>query len=410
VRITAGTIILALLCTGLFSHLTLAAEMERVQPRVTIQRVETPPGIQPYRFWRLQYRSRRNGPLDVATLQQQAKSGATVPFWTSSITSPLDNVTYTTSMVGKDIASHASVDIQYVPIMLRLHFAGGVVLDPTATACGDNVGVATRFFNSPIFKPSGVVSNGVNVAAGADPAGVQLVNGFQRANFWATVKSTAYGVNLVPASLPVVVDVTAPRDAAVSQVTIQCGGASKTVPLGQIDINEYDAIIAKIIEADATPSQLPIVLTYNVVQTENGGCCILGYHSAIAVPDGTQTYAVGSYIDSGIFAGVDDIVVWAHEIGEWMNDPFVQASVPGGGAADLTPSWGHVGQVAGCEGNLEVGDPLSGTEFAIPTVDGFQYHTQDLAFVDWFYRTPPRGTGGKYSFLGTFTSVQGACK
>jgi hypothetical protein len=34
---------------------------------------------------------------------------------------------------------------------------------------------------------------------------------------------------------------------------------------------------------------------------------------------------------------------------------------------------------------------------------------QDLAFYDWFYRTQSHGTGGKFSFFGTFTGTQGTC-
>jgi hypothetical protein len=62
----------------------------------------------------------------------------------------------------------------------------------------------------------------------------------------------------------------------------------------------------------------------------------------------------------------------AHEIGEWMNDPF---------GNNPTPLWGHTGQVSGCQNNLEVGDPLTGT--IVPPVvmpNGFTYHLQELAF------------------------------
>lgn len=381
---------------------------KRVTPRMTVTSATTAPGTQSFGHWRAQYRMLKH-PLRVVALQQQAQAGATIPFWTASIKSPLDGATYTTSMVGSSPSTKTNVNVSYVPIVLRLHFPGGVVLDPTQTACGDTIAVSTRFFGSPLFQPIALQSNGVNVASGASGGAVQLVNGFQRANFWSTVRNSAYGVTLVAAGSPQIVDADAPSGSTVSQVTVQCGGAAKTVSLGQIDINAYDALIQSVIAGRATPSQLPIILTYNVVATDAGSCCILGYHSALPVAAGTQTYAVGSYIDSGIFSGVDDIVVWTHELAEWMNDPFAQASVPGGGSDDLTPPWGNVGQVAGCSNNLEVGDPLSGTEFALPVSGGFQYHTQDLAFVDWFYRTPARGTGGKYSFMGVFGSVQGAC-
>lgn len=116
-----------------------------------------------------------------------------------------------------------------------------------------------------------------------------------------------------------------------------------------------------------------------------------------------QTYANGAYTDPGIFSpGLQDIHVWVHELGELFNDPFIN---------NATPGWGHVGQVQGpfCQNNLEVGDPLTGTAFQVQ-YNGFTYHPQEMAFFDWFYRTPSHATERKYSFEGTFASAQPACK
>ncbi len=42
----------------------------------------------------------------------------------------------------------------------------------------------------------------------------------------------------------------------------------------------------------------------------------------------------------------------AYEVTEWANDPYVN---------NATPAWGGVGQTVGsCQGNFEVGDPLTG--------------------------------------------------
>jgi hypothetical protein len=48
--------------------------------------------------------------------------------------------------------------------------------------------------------------------------------------------------------------------------------------------------------------------------------------------------------------------------------------------------------VSGCQGNLEVGDPLSGHIYPI-VLNGFKYHVQDLAFFSWFYRHDATMTG-----------------
>ena len=306
-----------------------------------------------------------------------------------------------------------NTNITYVPIVARIHFPGGIVLDPTQPAnCDSGQSVSTRFFNSPLFVPQKFNSNGANVGYGIPVTGTeQLTNAFQRANFWRLIGGTPYGVNLVPSrSNPIVVDITAPSGSQAQSVTNSCG---KTVPLGLIDINAYDNLIANLATQYATPTQLPVVLSYNVVEYDTvvSNCCILGYHNAIPVPGGTQTYSVGAYMDAGVFSATADIGVWSHEIAEWMDDPFVQASVSGGGVDDLTPAWGHVGQVSGCQNNLEVGDPLSGTQFSTTGVGGFVYHYQDEAFMDWFYRTRSNGTGSRYSFQGVFSrsSLQPLC-
>jgi hypothetical protein len=74
-----------------------------------------------------------------------------------------------------------------------------------------------------------------------------------------------------------------------------------------------------------------------------------------------------------------------------------------------TPSWGHIGQQSGCQNNLEVADPLTGTLFEI-LAPHFTYHVQDLAFKSWFHGdTPSVGVNGWYSLFGTFRSAARPC-
>ena len=90
----------------------------------------------------------------------------------------------------------------------------------------------------------------------------------------------------------------------------------------------------------------------------------------------------------------------SHEVGEWQNDP---------DTINPTPAWGHIGQVSGCQSNLEVGDPLSGTTFN-DALGGFTYHPQELAFFSWFYHQKPSlGVNGWYSDQGTFKTFAKAC-
>src|SRR6266403_204715 len=76
------------------------------------------------------------------------------------------------------------------------------------------------------------------------------------------------------------------------------------------------------------------------------------------------------------------------------------------------PAWGHPGQVPGSQNNLEVGDPLTGTN--IPPVkgaNGFTYHLQELVFFSCFYGAPSIAVNNWFSDNNTFTSDAGpVCK
>ncbi|MGE5110502.1 MAG: hypothetical protein ACM3JB_06580 [Acidobacteriaceae bacterium] len=152
-----------------------------------------------------------------------------------------------------------------------------------------------------------------------------------------------------------------------------------------------------------SPNSFVIFLFYNAAMsngnpTDLSTCCILGYHSVT----GSKTYAVAEFEgrNQTLFSGVADVSTLSHEIGEWMNDLL---------GNNLTPLWGNVGQVSGCQGNYEVGDPLSGSLMAgVKMSNGFTYHLQELAFFSWFFRlSPSGGVNGWYSNKGTFTSNAG---
>jgi hypothetical protein len=317
-------------------------------------------------------------------------ANVTVPFFTAKIESPLDKRTYQFSIVGTNPTSNkVSTTVKYVPIVLRVKFSGGVVLDPTKPACNDTVSVENRFFGSPLFESTQLTSNGVAVGD------TQIIDAFQRAEFWGYTQGSGYHVLLAPSAKVRVVDVTAPTGSSVQPGA--CAG--KNHDLGMIDINAWDTILVTLINKYAKTDELPIVAAYNVVET-SGGCCIIGYHNAYGRSTGTQTFATGAYTDAGIFSpGLEDIHAWTHELGEWANDPFVN---------NATPAWGHVGQQPGCQNNLEVGDPLTGTPFVVK-FEGFTYHPQELAFFSWFFRTRAFGTGHEHSWDGAFETSQGAC-
>jgi hypothetical protein len=231
----------------------------------------------------------------------------------------------------------------------------------------------------------------------------QITDALQRAEFWSVLKGQNYHTVFTPAAQPLVVDVNAPADA-----TTMAGVCDDTTlashRVGKIEAREYYRMIDPLINKYSVSTQATVILTYNILLNDPSGCCTLGFHGAYqrkkGKGGGLQTFADGSYYDDGaLFRNYGDIGVLTHELGELLNDPFVH---------NKTPAWGHIGEVRGCQASLEVGDPLSGTNFTL-IYNGFTYNPQELAFFSWFFRTPSTGTGGLFSFEGTFKKSQGTC-
>jgi hypothetical protein len=187
----------------------------------------------------------------------------------------------------------------------------------------------------------------------------------------------------------------------------QCGanGSNPNIgaTLGVVNINTIDPQLQTIItNLGLTQNQFPFFILYYEMMSDgpannSGNCCILGYHSATGSPG--QTYGIGEYDVSTVF-GFNDIDTMSHEFEEWIFDPTV---------VNLTPPWGNVGQVGGCQDNLEVGDPLTGEMPGITMPNGVTYHPQELAFYWWFFTPTSGGVNGVFSGNGTFLGSAKAC-
>jgi hypothetical protein len=211
---------------------------------------------------------------------------------------------------------------------------------------------------SPIFTSSIDYNQ-----TGTDIGTTQYEDAFQRANFWTSVMTnTKYHVLLKLVTLP--------------EVTVQAPGSIANefgVTAGLVDINYIDSqILAGLPKLkQVNPTNLPLVMLYNVYLTE-GSCCIGGYHSA----NGAQSYSefTYAYAQSGTPFSAD-VSALSHEVGEWMDDP-------------LTNNGGN-GNPSPC-GIYEVGDPIErevGThDFGDYTysLNGMTYHVQDLATPTYF--------------------------
>ena len=312
--------------------------------------------------------------------------------------------TFTYAMVGKNPSkaqANGLTTVKTLLVPLVIKFSNGDTWDPTvADSCDSGASALARTQQSPVFVSQPWTWGGTSIGMG------QVTDAFQRAEFWKFAKPTGvdptYGVNLALTTLPKVTVHVPNADAATG--TTSCGnGLLGAVEIGWLDSYLQTTVIPSLASKGVAVNTLPVFLLHNVVEYAGttSNCCDLGYHNAYAPSTGViQTYGVAMYDNSSLFTGSSDISALTHEVAEWQNDPFVN---------NATKPWGHIGQVSGCQSNLEVGDPLSGTTFT-DTVGGFTYHAQELAFFSWFYhQSPSIGVKTWYSDQGTFKTSAAAC-
>jgi hypothetical protein len=320
--------------------------------------------------------------------------------FTASVTDGTSRFTYT--MVGKNPAVKTAtptttVQTELVPLKMVVR---GKTFDPTVGNTCDSTSALSRTVNSPVFKSSAWKFGSTSVGT------AQYVDAFRRAEFWNSTKPTGvnpgYHVTLNPTVLaPMTINV--PNTKA-TLFRAPCGS------LGAVEINWLDSYLqTKALPALASsgvkPSTFPFFVVGNVVAfqvaQQKVECCILGYHSAMNTSKGIQTYGIADYETSGAFgSNARDIEPASHEVAEWMDDPTTE---------NPTKPWGNIGQVTGCQSNLEVGDPLSGTGIS-RTIGTMTYHVQELAFFSWFYHSKPSlGVNGWFSNNGTFKTSAAAC-
>jgi hypothetical protein len=106
-----------------------------------------------------------------------------------------------------------------------------------------------------------------------------------------------------------------------------------------------------------------------------------------------------SWISPGLFGtAFQDVTAHSHEIAETYNDPFVASD----GIHNITPWW--LAPNGLCQNNLETGDVIEGLPNATfpMTVNGFTYHPQNEALLQWFaFESPSSAIGGAYSYPNT---------
>lgn len=128
-------------------------------------------------------------------------------------------------------------------------------------------------------------------------------------------------------------------------------------------------------------------------------CCVLGYHSYDLEPGSAangfreKRYVMNysSWIAAGLFrGGLADVTALSHELAETFADPFV---------GNQTPIW--LAPNGNCQNNLEVGDVIENIPNGVyaVTLNGFTYHPQNEALLQWFADiNPSNAIGGMYSY------------
>src|SRR6202022_331304 len=352
----------------------------------------------------------RNLSLDDVTAAANAGTGLAV--WTTTLSATKDGLNYTVTMVGQDPSTSTgttNIPTVIIPVIIKI---GTTTFNPTVadTTCM----VAPNNVPSKVFKQSPLFANHAFIMNGVNEGSTQYIDAFQRANL-ATLVASTYHTKLSTITMKPAQTFVVPAGSGSVNPTSGFGnggcGPNKNPAgmFGIMDINAFDPWVTgtALPHAAVTPNQLPILLLYDVLMSVGAptinDCCILGYHGAL---NNGQTSSPMEFDQTGIFGPkINDTSISAHEIGEWMDDPF---------ANNATPAWGGIGQVSGCQGNLEDGDPLTGTHFPPVTMSSnhYKYHLQELAFRSWYYNSqfdPSIGAGGKFSNNGKFGGPSKVC-
>src|SRR5580698_505217 len=313
---------------------------------------------------------------------------AQLPQWTFDWTSSYNGRAYSSTILGASALTSnfpTVIDVGLIPIeMVYGPNNGNMTFDPNAAGEFGTLSTTQMVNRSLIFQALVDYNQG-----GTDIGKTQYEDAYMRGNFWGTVQTNSNYHLLLKTLLGPEQILTPPNSGPQEGHVIQTPYAP--VPVGTADINWFDEQLQTIInkyscsvikEPCISPNVLPLFVTYDVYLTSGGdnNCCIGGYHSANGPAPNGQTYSYSTSITQAsngraIFA--QDVSALAHELGEWIMDPFVVNASP-------------------CPDNsiLAVGDPLEldPTFGSYPyTVNGFTYHPQDLVYISWF--GAPQSTG-----------------
>lgn len=268
--------------------------------------------------------------VDARTLERQSMAGLTVPIWTRTIKSPLDGKTYTYPMVGSSpfamIPASTTVKYRFLTLIFRYNFNGNwFTFDPTKPSIAIRFRRRSAYSILRFFEPMDRLSQTVRTSAIRNSPMLSNEPSFGRRRPVQT--TTCCSRNALPGvNLGAIYTITVPTDKG----SLHAGSCGLPGLLA-IDMNWFDGTYRNLLQAHfSRPKELPVEISYDVEFTVLGQCCFPGYrNSFILANGGTQTYEVASYFDQFTEPnGFGDISAMSHELGEWMNDPFVSNATP----------------------------------------------------------------------------------
>lgn len=256
--------------------------------------------------------------------------------------------------------------------------------------------------NSPLFTPADI-RFGDTVLKNS-----QYIDAHQRATFWKTTNfdKNGYHLGLAPNYLPPL-EINVPIDRGVAVDSQAVLGNLNCGTIAQVDLNWFDNYLRTVAlpklaaKGLVNPTKTPVFLAKNLGLSFDASTLsifALGYHdvmlSGIGVATTLQTYMVSGVGMGALSSAPDDVLVLSHELGEWVNDPFINNMSPpvgfGGGFCSPVPT--------------EIGDFLRGGVATKVSADGYTYHLQEMAFLPWFFGGASPSINGWYSANGTFTT------
>jgi len=289
------------------------------------------------------------------------------------------SISYT--MVGADPASSNTtthVKVFLIPVIFTYGATNGnKTFNPKIATLNGSKNIIKSLLSSPMFD------NGADFVSGSIDCGTaQYIDSYQRCNFWSKVSTntnyhTVLDYTKVKALKPLKITVTSSQGSVINNPF--GSGVVGTYPINNFEGAAHTYMSAH--TADITPDTFPFFISYDIYLT-SGGCCIGGYHNRSGSHGTGQTYGYTTVVDSsGAFS--EDIGAVSHEVGEWLDDPFVD---------------NHVN----CQDNsiMENGDPLVPIgQYGTFTVNlnGYTWHPQSLVFLPYFGAPTSTSANGWYA-------------